>query len=136
LSVDEDVAAVLVEEGFTTLEDVAYVPLEEMLAIEGFDEEIVQELRNRAKDALLTKAITGGGEDGEAPAQDLLELEGMDEVLARRLAAAGVVCREDLAEQAVGDLLDIAEDLDEARAATLIMNARAHWFETSEEDEA
>ncbi len=136
LSVDEDVATVLVEEGFTTLEEVAYVPQEEMLAIEGFDEEIVQELRNRAKDALLTKAIAGGGEEGDAPAQDLLDLEGMDVDLAKRLAANGVVSREDLAEQAVGDLLDIAEDLDEARAATLIMSARAHWFETSEEDEA
>ena len=132
LSVDEDVAAALVEEGFTTLEEVAYVPIEEMLAIEGFDEEIVQELRNRAKDALLTKAIASEELLGDRqPADDLLNLDGMEQTLAMRLASHEVVTREDLAELAVPDLLDIVEDLGEDRAAQLIMTARAPWFEAS-----
>lgn len=132
LSVDEDVAAALVEEGFTTLEEVAYVPIEEMTAIEGFDEEIVHELRNRAKDALLTKAIASEELLGDRqPADDLLNMDGMEQTLAMRLASHEVVTREDLAELAVPDLLDIVEDLGEDLAAELIMTARAPWFEAS-----
>ena len=130
LSVDEDVAAALVEEGFTNLEEVAYVPIEEMTAIEGFDEEIVQELRNRAKDALLTRAIANEEFLGDRqPAEDLLNMDGMERSLAMRLASRDVVTMEDLADLAVVDLLEIAEDLDEERAAELIMTARAPWFE-------
>lgn len=136
LAVDEDVAAALVEEGFTTLEEVAYVPIEEMMAIEGFDEEIVQELRNRAKDTLLTKAIASEELLGDQrPAEDLLNMDGMEQTLAIRLASHEVVTREDLAELAVPDLLDIVDDLGEERAAELIMTARAPWFETSADAE-
>ena len=117
LSVDEDVAAVLVEEGFTTLEEIAYVPLEEIVAIEGFDEEIVDELRNRAKDALLTRAIASEEAlSDNRPADDLLEMEGMDRYLAFKLAAHEVITMEDLAELAVPELLEIDADLgDEKR---------------------
>jgi len=134
LSVDEDVAAVLVEEGFTTLEEIAYVPIEEMKSIEGFDEEIVTELRNRAKDALLTKAIASEELLGEKePAEDLLNMEGMDRHLAFLLANNDVATMEDLAELAVPDLLEIATELSEEKAAELIMTARAPWFEDAEE---
>ncbi len=130
LSVDEDVALVLVEEGFTTLDEIAYVPFDEMAAIEGFDEEIVTELRNRAKDALLTRAIAEEELLGDRqPAEDLLGMEGMDPQLASRLAAHEVVTMEDLAELSIADLLDIAEELGEEKAAELIMTARAPWFE-------
>ena len=134
LAVDEDVATVLVEEGFSTLEEVAYVPAEEMKTIEGFDEEIVEELRNRARDALLTKAIASEEALGDQePAEDLLNMEGMDRRLAYRLASHGVVTMEDLAELAVPDLQEIVEDLDEEAAGALIMTARAPWFEEAEE---
>lgn len=126
LDVDEDVGMVLVEEGFTSVEEVAYVPLEELAGIEGFDEDVAEELRARAKDALLTMALASEEEVSE-PAEDLLSMEGMDDELAHTLAARGVVTMEDLAEQGVEDLLDIA-DIDEARAAELIMTARAPWF--------
>lgn len=133
LEVDEDVAFVLVEEGFTTLEEIAYVPLEEMMAIEGFDKDTAEELRARAKDALLTQAIASEERVGSSePADDLLGMEGMDKALAFRLASRGIVTMEDLAEQAVQDLLGI-EDLDEQRAAALIMTARAPWFEALEQ---
>ncbi|ABD81969.1 transcription termination factor NusA [Saccharophagus degradans] len=125
LDIDEDVADVLVDEGFTTLEEVAYVPLEEFLAIEGFDEEIAEELRNRAKDALLTQALAG--EEKNQPADDLVNMEGMDDALAQTLAARGVICMEDLAEQAVDELMEI-DGMDEERAAALIMKAREPWF--------
>ncbi|MEX2489520.1 MAG: transcription termination factor NusA [Pseudomonadales bacterium] len=129
LDVDEDVAVVLVEEGFTTLEEVAYVPIEEMTAIEGFDQEIVEELRQRAKNALLTRELASEEELGNAePAQDLLEMDGMDTRLAYQLAKMGIVTMEDLAEQAVDDLVEI-EELDAERAGQLIMTARAPWFE-------
>jgi N utilization substance protein A len=128
LDVDEEVAEVLVEEGFTTLEEVAYVPLEEMMSIEGFDEEISEELRARAKDALLTMAIASEEQLGASePADDLLNMEGMERHLAFVLASRGIVTMEDLAEQGVDDLLDIP-DMDEERAAALIMTARAPWF--------
>ena len=130
LAVDEDVAAVLVEEGFTTLDEIAYVPIEEMTAIEGFDEEIVQELRNRAKDALLTKAIANEELLGEKePADDLLSMDGMERRLAFELASHDVITMEDLAELAVPDLMEIITDLDEEAAGALIMTARAPWFE-------
>jgi N utilization substance protein A len=132
LDVDEDVAAVLVEEGFTSLEEVAYVPLEEMMEIEGFDEEIAEELRARAKDALLTMAIASEEQLGaNEPAEDLLTMDGMDRHLAFVLASRGVVTMEDLAEQSVDDLIDI-EDMTEERAAELIMTARAPWFAEEE----
>jgi len=128
LDVDEDVAEILVEEGFTTLEEVAYVPLEEMTAIDGFDEDIAEELRARAKDALLTQAIASEEQLGaNEPAEDLLTMEGMDRHLAYILSSREIVTMEDLAEQAVEDLMDI-EDMTEERAGELIMTARAPWF--------
>ncbi|AJY52472.1 MULTISPECIES: transcription termination factor NusA [Halomonadaceae] len=132
LEVDEDVARLLVEEGFTTLEEVAYVPMEEMLEIEEFDEDLVEQLRARAKDELLTMAIASEEAlDGAQPAADLLEMDGMERHLAFILASRGIVTMEDLAEQSVDDLVDI-EELDEARAAALIMTARAPWFEVDD----
>lgn len=129
LEVDEELAQVLVEEGFTSLEEIAYVPMEEMLSIEGFDEDIVNELRVRAKDRLLTKAIATEEKLADAqPADDLLELDGMEKDLALELAMRGVITREDLAEQSIDDLLEI-NGMDEERAGKLIMAARAHWFE-------
>lgn len=135
LDVDEEVALILADGGFTSLEEIAYVPLEEMLAIAEFDEEIVGELRTRAKDALLTQAIASEEELSDAePAEDLLELDGMDKRLAYVLASNNIVTREDLAEQAVDELLEI-EDVGEARAGELIMAARAHWFEDENGEE-
>ncbi len=132
LDVDEDVAFVLVEEGFTTLEEIAYVPLEEMMSIEGFDKETAEELRARAKDALLTQAIASEERlDASEPAEDLLNMEGMDKHLAFQLASIGVVTMEDLAEQAVEDLMGI-EGMDAKRAGELILTARAPWFESME----
>jgi N utilization substance protein A len=132
LDVDEDLAEVLAEEGFTTLEEVAYVPLEEMLAIEGFDQDICEELRSRAKDALLTQAIASEEKlQSSEPAEDLLTMDGMDKHLAFVLASKGIVTMEDLAEQAVEDLLEV-EELDSDRAAQLIMTARAPWFADEE----
>ncbi|HHL45853.1 MAG TPA: transcription termination/antitermination protein NusA [Gammaproteobacteria bacterium] len=129
LGVDEEVGEILAREGFSSIEEVAYVPASEMLEIEEFDEEIVNELRERAKDALITLAISneevilGAAE----PAEDLLAMEGMDPELAARLASQGVTTVEELAEQAVDDLLDI-EGIDQERAAQLIMKAREPWF--------
>ena len=129
LDVDEDVAGILVDEGFTSLEEVAYVPLEEMTSIDGFDEEIAEELRARAKDALLTLAIASEEQLGaQEPAEDLLTMDGMDRHLAFVLASRGIVTMEDLAEQGVDELMDI-EDMTEERAGELIMTARAPWFE-------
>ncbi|MDA1372774.1 MAG: transcription termination factor NusA [Proteobacteria bacterium] len=129
LDVDEDVAEVLVQEGFTSLEEIAYVPLDEILAIDGFDEEIANELRNRAKDALLTQAIASEEDLSSANiADDLLNMEGMDDILALALAKKGILNMEELAEQATDELMDI-EGMDEERAGKLIMTARAPWFE-------
>ncbi|HPE60125.1 MAG TPA: transcription termination factor NusA [Thiolinea sp.] len=125
LDVDEEVAIVLVEEGFSTLEEVAYVAREEFLEIEAFDEEIIDELRNRARTALLTEAIA---KDTPIPADDLLDMDGMDKDLAYVLAGMGIRTMEDLAEQSVDELLEI-DGMDEERAGTLIMTARAPWFE-------
>ncbi|MDG1065457.1 MAG: transcription termination factor NusA [Luminiphilus sp.] len=131
LDVDEDVAVVLVEEGFTTLDEVAYVPLEEMMGIEGFDEGISEELRARAKDALLTMAIATEEKLDVEPAEDLLSMDGMERHLAFVFASRGIVTMEDLAEQGVDDLMDI-EDMTEERAGELIMTARAPWFAEEE----
>lgn len=129
LDVDEDLAKVLVQEGFKTLEDVAYVPEKEMLAIEGFDKELVAEIRGRAHNALLKQALTSKIEVGAAePAVDLLEMEGMTRHIAYVLAGRGIVTREDLADQAVDDLSDI-EELDKKQVAKLIMTARKIWFD-------
>ncbi len=129
LDIDEELATILVEEGFTSLEEVAYVPIAEMLEIEDFDEDLVEELRSRAKDVLLTKAIAKEEElEAGEPAEDLLNMDGMDRHLAYELAAKGIVTMEDLAEQSVDELLEF-EGLDEEKAAQLIMTARAPWFE-------
>lgn len=134
LDVDEEVATILVQEGFTSVEEVAYVPEQEMVAIEEFDEALVLELRQRAKDILLTRAIMNEERIGDArPADDLLTMEGMDEELAFRLAAAGVVTMDDLAEQSVDELLELG-DLSEERAAALIMKAREPWFAEAEKN--
>jgi N utilization substance protein A len=131
LDVDEDVAAILVQEGFSSIEEIAYVPQSEIASIEEFDEAIVQELRNRARDVLLTQAIASE-ETVSAPAADLLEVEGMDDSMAAELARHGIVTREDLAEQAIDDLAEIP-NLDEKRAGELILAARKHWFEQGQQ---
>ena len=132
LDIEEDLARLLVEEGFTTLEEIAYVPLEEILEIEELDEELVEDLRARAKDELLTLAIASEEVlDGAQPGDDLLSMDGMERHLAFILASRGIVTMEDLAEQSVDDLMDI-EDMDEERAAALIMTARAPWFENEQ----
>lgn len=128
LGVDEGVAEVLANEGFSSLEEIAYVPMQELLEIDGFDQAMVTSLRERAKAALLTKAIAEEQALEVEPAQDLLEMEGMEKHIAYVLANHGVVTREDLAEQSVDDLLDIGE-IDEVTAAKLIMTARKIWFE-------
>jgi N utilization substance protein A len=130
LDVDEDIAAILVQEGFTSVDEVAYVPMEELMGIDEFDPELVEELRNRAKDFLLTRAIANE-EAFREPAEDLLTMEGMDKDLAFTLAGKGVVTMEDLAEQSIDDLMEI-DDMDEERAGKLIMTARAPWFEEAE----
>jgi N utilization substance protein A len=127
LDVDEEMAAFLVEVGFNSVEEIAYIPLEEMLAIEGFDEELANELRARAKDALLTSALTTEEHTAE-PAADLLAMEGMTAELASKMASKGIVTMEDLAEQAVDELVGLFSDLNEKQAAALIMTARAPWF--------
>ena len=129
LDVDEDVATILVQEGFSTVEEVAYLPQSELANIEEFDDEMVKELRNRARDVLLTQAIASEETlDAGMPADDLLLLEGMKPDLALALARRGVRTREDLADQAVDDLLDI-EGLTSEEAGKLIMKAREIWFE-------
>ena len=127
LDVDEEVADILIDEGFSSLDEVAYVPINEMLEIEAFDEDTVNELRDRARNVLLTEAIAKE-EKLEGTAEDLLSLEGMDRDLAAKLADAKVHTRDELAELAVDELVE-ATGLDEERAKTLIMKARAHWFE-------
>ncbi len=130
LDVDEEIAAILIEEGFTSLEEVAYVPIQEMLDIESFDEETVNELRARAKDALLTQEIARE-ESMDSVSQDLRDLEGLTPELIAKLADAGVQTRDDLADLAVDELTAITgQSEDDARA--LIMTAREHWFTDSE----
>ena len=128
LDVDEDVASILVQEGFSTVEEIAYVPQAELNTIEEFNEDIVKELRSRARDVLLTQAIASEESlDAQLPAEDLLLLEGMQPDLALALARRGVRTRDDLADQAVDDLLDI-QGLTGEEAGKLIMKAREHWF--------
>ena len=127
LDVDAEVADILIDEGFTGLEEIAYVPITEMLEIEAFDEDTVNELRERARNVLLTQAIANE-EKLNTTAEDLLSLEGMDRDLAARLADANVHTRDELAELAVDELVE-ATQVDEQRAKDLIMKARAHWFE-------
>ena len=132
LDVDEEVAQILVQEGFSSVEEIAYVPVSELVAVDEFDEDIVNELRNRARDVLLTQAIASEEIiDSAEPAQDLLDLEGMDKATAMQLAAKGACTREDLAELAIDDLMEL-DEMDEERAGKLIMSARAHWFDESE----
>ncbi|HSW92783.1 MAG TPA: transcription termination factor NusA [Gammaproteobacteria bacterium] len=132
LGIDDDMAQILAEEGFASLEEIAYVPLQEMLEIEGFDEELVEALRERAKAALLTQAIAEEQELEKAePADDLLEMEGMDRHLAYMFANHGIITREDLAEQSVDDLLEMGE-INEEKAAELIMTARKPWFDQTD----
>lgn len=129
LGVDEDVAEVLVQEGFSSLEEIAYVPLDELMAVEGFDEEIVNELRSRAKDALLVQAIASEEDLSSANiADDLLNMEGMDGKLALDLSKMDILNMEALAEQSIDELMEV-EGMDEERAGKLIMTARAPWFE-------
>ncbi|MGD2019733.1 MAG: transcription termination factor NusA, partial [Thiohalocapsa sp.] len=132
LQVDENVAFVLVEEGFTSIEEVAYVPASELQAIAEFDDEIIDILRQRAKDVLLTRAVTGTETDEGQPATDLLSMAGMDDELAYALARRGIASMEELAEQSVDELMEI-EGMDEERAAQLIMTAREPWFAESEQ---
>jgi N utilization substance protein A len=127
LDVDEEVADILIDEGFSSLDEVAYVPLNEMLEIEAFDEDTINELRDRARNVLLTEAIAKE-EKLESTTEDLLSLEGMDRDLAAKLADVNVHTRDDLAELAVDELVE-ATGLDEEPAKALIMKARAHWFE-------
>jgi transcription termination/antitermination protein NusA len=133
LDVDQEVATILAQEGFSSVEEIAYVPPKELLEIEEFDEEIVEELRGRARDALLAQAIRSEEElEAPEPAQDLLDLEGMDARLAFQLASRGVCTMEDLAEQAIDDLLEI-DGMNSERAAALIMTARAPWFQNEQQ---
>ncbi len=129
LDVDEEVAVILAQEGFSSIEEIAYVSPKELLEIEEFDEEVVEELRKRARDVLLTTALATETKFANSePSADLLNMEGMDKDLAFELACRGISTVEDLSEQAVDDLLDI-EGLDAERAGALIMLARAPWFE-------
>jgi N utilization substance protein A len=133
LDVGEDVATILVQEGFSSVDEIAYVPEAELMEIEEFDEEMVNELRRRARDALLTQLIAKEEVlDQNRPADDLLALDGMSERLAYRLAERGVRTQEDLAELAVDELLDV-DDMGEEVAAALIMTAREPWFAEEQE---
>jgi len=132
LQVDDNVAFVLVEEGFTSIEEVAYVPAAELKSIAEFDDEIIDILRQRAKDVLLSRAMTGTESDEGQPATDLLSMDGMDDELAYALARRGIASMEELAEQSVDELMEI-EGMDEDRAAQLIMTAREPWFAESEQ---
>ncbi|MGL4713437.1 MAG: helix-hairpin-helix domain-containing protein, partial [Shewanella sp.] len=129
LDVDEDFAQVLADEGFTSLEEVAYVPVSELLAIDGFDEDLVEALRERAKAAISTRALaTEEALDGVEPSEELLALEGVERHLAYVFASKGIVTLEDLAEQGIDDLIEI-EELTEEKAGELIMAARnICWF--------
>ena len=131
LDVDEEMADILIVEGFTSLEEVAYVPITEMLEIESFDEDTVNELRSRARNALLTEAIVRE-ESVENVEEALLGLEGMDTEIARKLAANGITTRDALADLAVDELTELT-GLPDAQAQDLIMKARAHWFEAEDQ---
>ena len=129
LDIDEDMSVLLVQEGFSSVDEIAYVDESELLSVEGFDEDIVAELRQRARDALLTQLILKEEKLEESkPAEDLLQLDGMDDKLAYILATKEIITRDDLADLATDELMEIT-DLTEAQAAELIMEARKHWFE-------
>ncbi|MBA2657543.1 MAG: transcription termination/antitermination protein NusA [Tatlockia sp.] len=127
LGIDEEIAALLVANGFSSLEEIAYVPKEELMAIEEFDEEIVDELRNRANDTLLTQALTSGQGMAGSPSDSLITMEGMTDELANKLAAKGLTTMDELAEQSVDELVDMV-GISEEKAAELIMKAREPWF--------
>jgi N utilization substance protein A len=133
LDVDEEIANILIGEGFGSLEEIAYVPVNELLEIDAFDEETVEELRTRARNALLTEAIKRE-ENVEQAEKDLLELDGMDAALSTKLAENSIRTRDDLAELAVDELTEMT-GIDDERAKTLIMAARAHWFADEAEQE-
>jgi N utilization substance protein A len=126
LDVDEEIANILIGEGFSSLDEIAYVPVNELLEIDAFDEDTVEELRTRARNALLTEAIARE-ESLEKVEPAMLELEGMDKELAARLASGNIHTRDDLGELAVDELVELT-GIDEERAKTVIMGARAHWF--------
>ena len=128
LDIDAEVAEVLVDEGFTTLEEVAYVPTHELLQVEEFDENLVEELRKRAKETLLVREITE--QERLSPEDDLLSMEGMDDETARLFSSKGIRSMEELAEQATDELVELT-GIDEERAAQLIMKAREPWFSQS-----
>jgi N utilization substance protein A len=134
LDVDEEVADILAQEGFSTLEEVAYVPINELMEIEAFDEGTVNELRTRARNALLVAAIANE-EKMEGIDPELLKLEGMDTQLAAKLAEGGIKTRDELADLAVDELAELTA-LDEEAAKKLIMAARAHWFSDDQGKEA
>lgn len=135
MEVDQEIAEILVQEGFSSIEEIAYVPPAELLSVEGFDEDLVEELRSRARDALLTEALAVEEDvDEHKPSQDLLDLEGMDETTAYALAAAGVSTAEELADLAVDEIIEV-EGMDEERAGALIMAARAPEIERLEKGE-
>lgn len=128
LDVDDEIADILVEVGLTSIEEIAYIPAEEMLEIEGFDEELVDALRSRAKDALLIKAIASEEKiETSVPSNELLAMEGIDDNLAHELAAKGIITVDDLAEQAIDDIIDLP-GMSEEKAGKLIMKARESWF--------
>ncbi|MGE8357920.1 MAG: helix-hairpin-helix domain-containing protein, partial [Microvirgula sp.] len=127
LDVDADVAEVLVAEGFTSLEEIAYVPVEEMLGIAAFDEDTVNELRSRAREALLTQAIASE-EKVNSVEEELRKLEGLNQEILVKLVDNGIVTRDDLADLAVDELADMT-NITEEEARALIMKAREHWFE-------
>ena len=129
LNIDENTAIILYQEGFNTLEEIAYVPKQELLEIEEFEEDLVEELRNRAQDNLLTSAIAR--QESLEPSEDLLTMEGMTEEIARSLAQGGVRTMEDLADCALDEVLDIVS-IDQENASQLIMTARAPWFEETQ----
>jgi len=135
LDIDEEMTLILVQEGFSSVEEIAYVPEEEMLNIEEFDSDLVNELRGRARDVMLTRAIVNEEKLIDAhPAEDLLQMEGMEDALAYELAAKGVVTMDDLADLSVDELMEI-EEMDSEQAGKLIMTARIPWFEEAEEAE-
>lgn len=128
LEIDEEIAQLLVANGFSSLEEIAYVPKEELLAIEEFDEEIVEELRNRANDTLLTQALSSGSNFGKSPADDLLAMEGMNADLAQKLANMGITTMDELAEQSIDELM-VIDGMTQDEAGKLIMKAREPWFQ-------
>ncbi len=129
LEIDADVAEALVSEGFSTLEDLAYMPVDELKAIEGFTPEIAEELQQRASDVLLAQELSGGSSQTKEVSQDLTSVDGVSKELAMQLIKKGIATREDLAEQSVDELCELLE-LDAALAGKLIMSARSHWFES------